>query len=129
MYSTDNGAEIFGWPDGGMIPFRGEKNTTWEGGFRVPMLVKWPGKIKPGQISNEIISHQDWLPTLMAAVGEPDVKEKLIKGHKVGDKTFKVHIDGFNFLPHFLGEDAKGPRKIFYYFTDDGDISALRVLV
>ncbi|MCZ6561626.1 MAG: arylsulfatase [Gammaproteobacteria bacterium] len=126
FYSTDNGAELFGWPDGGMIPFRGEKNTTYEGGFRVPAMVRWPGKIKAGSISNEIISHQDWLPTLMAVVGEPNIKEKLLKGYKVGNKTFKVHIDGYNFLPHLTGKEKKGPRMEFLYFTDDGALSALR---
>jgi len=126
FYSTDNGAEVFGWPDGGMIPFRGEKNTTYEGGFRVPAMVRWPGEIKAGAISNEIISHQDWLPTLMAAVGEPNINEKLLKGHKVGNKTFTVHIDGYNFLPHLTGKEKKGPRKEFFYFTDDGAMSALR---
>ena len=99
MYSTDNGAELMSWPDGGMIPFRGEKNTTWEGGFRIPMLVRWPGKIKPGQVSNEIISLEDWLPTIVAAAGDPDIKEKLLEGHKVGDMTYKVHLDGYNMLP------------------------------
>jgi arylsulfatase len=127
LYSTDNGAEVFSWPDGGMIPFRGEKNTTWEGGFRVPSMVRWPGKIKAGSISNEIMSHQDWLPTLMAAAGESDVKEKLKKGHKVGNKKFKVHLDGYNFLPHLTGQQAAGPRNEFFYFTDDGDLSAVRM--
>ena len=126
MYSTDNGAETFTWPDGGTTPFRGEKNTTWEGGFRVPMMVKWPGKIKPGQVSNEIISMEDWLPTLLAAVGEPDVKEQLLKGHRAGGKRFNVHLDGYNFLPYFMGEAANGPRQEMFYFTDDGQLSALR---
>ncbi len=126
MYSTDNGAETFTWPDGGTIPFRGEKNTTWEGGFRVPMMVKWPGKIKPGQVSNEIISMEDWLPTFLAAAGEPDIKNKLLKGHKVGDKEFNVHLDGYNMLPYFTGKEKEGPRKEMFYFTDDGQLSALR---
>ena len=126
MYSTDNGAELLSWPDGGMIPFRGEKNTTWEGGFRVPMMVKWPGKIEPGQISNEIISQEDWVPTLMAAAGDPDIKEKLLNGHKAGDMTYKVHLDGYNMLPYFTGEVDEGPRKEMFYFTDDGSLSALR---
>ncbi len=126
MYSTDNGAELFTWPDGGMIPFRGEKNTTWEGGFRVPMMVKWPGKIKPGQVSNEIISMEDWMPTLLAAAGETDIQSKLLKGHEAGGKTFNVHLDGYNFLPYFTGEEEKGPRKEMFYFTDDGGLSALR---
>ncbi|MGI9341854.1 MAG: arylsulfatase [Gammaproteobacteria bacterium] len=126
MYSTDNGAETFTWPDGGTTIFKGEKNTTWEGGFRVPAAVRWPGKIKPGQISNEIISHQDWVPTLMAAVGQPDVKDELLKGRKVNGRKVKVHLDGYNFLPYFLGEEEKGPREEFFYFTDDGSVSALR---
>ncbi len=126
MYSTDNGAELFTWPDGGMIPFRGEKNTTWEGGFRVPMMVKWPGKIKPGQVSNEIISMEDWMPTLLAAAGETDIQGKLLKGHEAGGKTFNVHLDGYNFLPYFTGEEERGPRKEMFYFTDDGGLSALR---
>ena len=126
MYSTDNGAELLSWPDGGMIPFAGEKNTTWEGGFRVPMMVKWPGKIKPGQVSNEIISMEDWLPTLLAAAGEDKIKEKLLKGHKAGDMTYKVHLDGYNFLPYFTGKEKTGPRKEMFYFTDDGQLSALR---
>jgi arylsulfatase A-like enzyme len=126
MYATDNGAELMTWPDGGMIPFRGEKNTTWEGGFRVPMMVKWPGKIKPGQVSNEIISMEDWMPTLLAAAGETDIKGKLLKGHNVGGKTFNVHLDGYNFLPYFTGKEKKGPRQEMFYFTDDGGLSALR---
>ena len=126
MYSTDNGAELMTWPDGGMIPFRGEKNTTWEGGFRVPMMVRWPGKIKPGQISNDIISMEDWMPTLVAAAGDPNVKEKLLTGHKAGDMTYKVHLDGYNLLPNFLGQSQEWPRNEMFYFTDDGQLSALR---
>jgi arylsulfatase A-like enzyme len=126
MYSTDNGAELMTWPDGGMIPFRGEKNTTWEGGFRIPMMVRWPGKIEPGQVSNEIISLEDWLPTLVAAAGDPDIKEKLLTGHKVGDMTYKVHLDGYNMLPYFTGQEKESPRKEMFYFTDDGSLSALR---
>jgi arylsulfatase A-like enzyme len=126
MYSTDNGAELLSWPDGGMIPFAGEKNTTWEGGFRVPMMVKWPGRIKPGQVSNEIISMEDWMPTFLAAAGDSNIKEKLLKGHKVGDMNYKVHLDGYNMLPYFTGKEKKGARKEMFYFTDDGDLSALR---
>jgi arylsulfatase len=126
MYSTDNGAELMSWPDGGMIPFRGEKNTTWEGGFRVPMMVKWPGKIKPGQVSNEIVSMEDWMPTFLAAAGDPDIKKKLLKGHKAGKMTYKVHLDGYNLLPYFTGKEKKSPREEMFYFTDDGSLSALR---
>ena len=111
MYSTDNGAETFTWPDGGTTPFRGEKNTTWEGGFRVPMMVRWPGKIDPGQVSNEIISMEDWMPTLLAAAGDSDIKNKLLQGHNAGGKTFKVHLDGYNMLPYFTGQAKEGPRK------------------
>jgi arylsulfatase A-like enzyme len=109
-----------------MTPFRSEKNTNWEGAFRIPMMVRWPGKIKAGSYSNEIISLTDWLPTLMAAAGEPDISEKLKKGYQVGDKDFRVHIDGYNFLPYFLGEEDKGPRPGLIYFSDDGDLVALR---
>ncbi len=126
IFLTDNGAEVMTWPDGGTIPFRGEKNTTWEGGFRVPMLVRWPGHIKPDTIANDPMSLQDWLPTLAAAAGEPGIKEKLLSGYSAGDRTYKVHLDGYNFLPYLTGQEANGPRKEFFYFTDDGDLSALR---
>jgi len=125
MYSTDNGAEKFSWPDGGTAPFRGEKNENWEGGYRVPTLIRWPGTIKPGTISNEIYSQMDMLPTIMAAVGVPDVKEQLLKGMKVGDKTFKVHLDGYNITDSLAGK-APNPRHEFFYFTDDGSLAALR---
>ncbi len=125
IYSTDNGAEVFSWPDGGTTPFRGEKATTWEGGFRVPCLVRWPGVIKPGTVINDIFSHQDWLPTLMAAVGEPDIKEKLLKGHQANGKTFKVYLDGYNQLDLLKGE-GPGKRKEIFYITDDGNFSAFR---
>ena len=127
MYSTDNGAEVFTWPDGGTTPFLGEKATTWEGGFRVPAVVRWPGRIPAGSITNGIVSHQDWLPTLLAAAGEPDIKEKLLKGHRAGDRTFKVHLDGFNMLDYWAsGGEGEGPRMGIYYFTDVGDLSAIR---
>jgi arylsulfatase len=126
IYSTDNGAEAMTWPDGGTMPFKGEKNTTWEGGFRVPMMVRWPGKIAPGQVSNEIISQQDWLPTLVAAVGNPNIKEELLAGTSLDGKNYKVHLDGYNFLPYLTGEEKQGPRNEMFYFTDDGSLSALR---
>ncbi len=126
MYSTDNGAEVMTWPDGGTTIFAGEKNTTWEGGFRVPTAVRWPARIDPGQVSNEIISHQDWLPTLLAAVGKPNVKEELLEGRRVNGRRVKVHLDGYNMLPYFTGEADESPRKEMFYFTDDGSISALR---
>jgi arylsulfatase len=126
IFTSDNGAETFSWPDGGNSPFRGEKGTTYEGGFRVPLLVKWPGTIKPGIIINEIIAGEDWMPTLLAGTGDPSVKEKLLQGMQVGDKTFKVHLDGYNFVPFFKGEVAQGPRHEFFYFTDNGDLTALR---
>ena len=126
IYTTDNGPHYNEWPDGGISPFRGEKNTNWEGGYRVPAMVRWPGKIKPGTVSNQIMSHQDWVPTLMAAVGEPDIKEKLLKGHKADDKQFKVHLDGYDFLPHLTGQSAEGPRRDFLYFNDTGELVALR---
>jgi arylsulfatase len=126
MYGTDNGPHMNSWPDSGMTPFRSEKDTNWEGAFRVPTFVRWPGVIKPNTVCNEIISHLDWLPTLLAAAGEPNIKEKLLKGHVVGDKTFKVHLDGFNFLPYLKGEEKTGPRLDYFYFSDDGDLMAMR---
>ncbi len=126
IYSTDNGPHMNTWPDGGMTPFRNEKNSNWEGAFRIPELIRWPGKIEAGVVSNEIVQHHDWLPTLLAAAGAPDIVEDLKAGHTVGDKTFKVHIDGFNLLPYLTGEDDSSPRKGFVYFSDDGDVLALR---
>ncbi len=126
MYSTDNGPHMNTWPDGAMTPFRNEKNSNWEGAFRVPAMVRWPGVIEPGTVSNEIISHHDWLPTFLAAAGEPDIVEKLKKGHQAGDKTFKVHIDGYNLLPYLSGDEDKSPRPGFFYFSDDGDLVAFR---
>ena len=126
MYSTDNGAESFSWPDGGTTPFRGEKNENWEGGFRVPLALRWPGVIEPGRVSNEIISHLDWIPTFLAALGEPEIKEELLTGKTIGDKNFKVHLDGYDFLPYFKGDEEEGPRKEFFYFSDTGDLLNLR---
>ena len=127
MYSTDNGPHYNTWPDGGITPFRSEKNTNWEGGWRVPAFVRWPGKIKPGTVLNGIVCHQDWLPTLLAVAGEPDINKKLLNGHKAGDKTFKVHIDGFNMLPYLTGEAKESPRNSFFYISDDGDVMAVRM--
>jgi arylsulfatase A-like enzyme len=126
MYSTDNGPHMNSWPDAGMTPFRSEKNTNWEGAYRVPLLVRWPGKIKAGVVSNEIVQHHDWMQTFLAMAGEPDIAEKLKKGYKAGEKSFKVHLDGYNLLPYLTGNEAKSPRKGFVYFNDDGDIVALR---
>jgi arylsulfatase len=126
IVTTDNGAEAFSWPDGGTIPFRGEKNTQWEGGYRVPAVVRWPGVIKPGTVVNDICSHEDWVPTLIAAAGEPAITEKLLRGYQTGGMTYKVHLDGYNWIPYFKGETAQGPRKEFLYWTDDGDLAALR---
>jgi arylsulfatase len=125
MYSTDNGAEKFTWPDGGQSPFRGEKNTNWEGGFRVPAMVRWPGLIKPGTVYNDIVAHEDWIPTLVAAAGNPDVKEELLKGYTVGNKTFKVHLDGYNITDYLAGK-GPDPRRDFIYFMDDGSLVGLR---
>jgi len=127
FYSTDNGPHYNTWPDAASTPFRGEKNTNWEGGWRVPSMVRWPGKIKPGTWSNAIMHHMDWLPTFLAAAGEPDIKEKLKAGgvEAIG-RTYKVHLDGYNFLPYLTGEVEEGPRKEIFYFSDDGDLTALR---
>ena len=126
FYSTDNGPHMNTWPDAAMTPFRGEKNTNWEGGWRVPALVRWPGKIAPGTISNEIMHHMDWLPTFTAMAGNDDVKESLLTGYTADGHNYKVHLDGYNFLPFLLGDDDTGPRDEIFYFTDDGDLSALR---
>jgi len=125
IISSDNGAMEFSWPDGGTTPFHSEKATTWEGGFRVPTVVRWPGVIKPGTVINDIFHHMDWLPTFLAAVGEPDIKEKLLKGHDAAGKTFKVHLDGYNQLPLLKGE-APGAREEIHYISDDGDYAAFR---
>jgi arylsulfatase len=126
VVTSDNGAEKFSWPDGGTSPFRGEKNTTWEGGFRVPAVVHWPGVVKPGSVFNGIFSGMDWLPTFMAAVGEPDIKEKLLKGHKADGKKFNVHLDGYDQTAMLKGEGPSARKEIFY-ITDDGDLSAFRI--
>jgi arylsulfatase A-like enzyme len=126
IYSTDNGPHMNTWPDAGMTPFRSEKNTNWEGAFRVPELIRWPGKIPAGVTSNEIVQHHDWLPTFLAAAGEPDVVEKLKQGYDVDGTTYKVHIDGYNLLPYLTGEEEKSPRMGMVYFSDDGDVLGLR---
>lgn len=126
FYSTDNGPHMNTWPDAAMTPFRGEKNTNWEGGWRVPAMVRWPGHIPAGSISNDIMHHMDWLPTFLAAAGEADVKEKLLKGHRAIGRKYKVHLDGYNFLPLLTGESEEGPREEIFYFSDDGDLTALR---
>jgi len=126
FYSTDNGPHMNTWPDAAMTPFRGEKNTNWEGGWRVPAMVRWPGKFKAGTWSNEIMHHMDWLPTFLAAAGEPDIKEKLLTGYSAIGRDFKVHLDGYNFLPLLTGKTEHGPRKEIFYFSDDGDLTALR---
>ena len=126
IFSSDNGAEVMSWPDGGTTPFRGEKNTNWEGGYRVPMLMRWPGVIKPGTLVGDVVAHEGLVPTLVAAAGVPDVKEKLLTGYKAGDSTFNVHLDGYNLMPYFKGEVAESPRKEFLYWTDDGELAGLR---
>ena len=126
IYSTDNGAESFTWPDGGITPFHGEKGTTYEGGFRVPLLVRWPGVIEPGTIYNNIISQEDWMPTLLAAAGEPDLVEKVKNGFEANGKTWRVHLDGYNFLPFFKGEVEESPRKSIIYFSQGGELNAVR---
>jgi arylsulfatase len=125
MYSTDNGAESMSWPDGGTTMFRGEKNTNWEGGYRVPTLIRWPGLIKPGTIINDIGAHEDMLTTLLAAAGDTTVKDDLLKGRKIGDMIYKVHLDGYNLIPALKGEGT-WPRREFIYWTDDGSVAALR---
>ncbi len=126
FYSTDNGPHYNTWPDAASTPFRGEKNTNWEGGWRVPSMVRWPGKIEAGSVSNEIMHHMDWLPTFLAAAGEPQIKEKLLKGYSAIGRQYKVHLDGYNFLPFLTGKEKEGPRREIFYFSDDGDLTALR---
>jgi arylsulfatase A-like enzyme len=126
MYSTDNGPHRNTWPDGGMTPFRSEKDTNWEGAFRVPLLVRWPDKIKAGSISNGIVQHHDWLPTFLAMAGDTEVVEKLKKGYKAIGRTYKNHIDGFNLLPYLTGKVTESPRNFYFYFSDDGDMLGMR---
>ncbi len=127
FYSTDNGPHMNTWPDAAMTPFRGEKNSNWEGGWRVPAMVRWPGRIKAGAWNNEVVHHMDWLPTFVAAAGEPDIKAKLKQGGvKAIGRDYKVHLDGYNILPMLTGETAQSPRKEIFYFSDDGDLTALR---
>ena len=126
MYSTDNGPHMNSWPDGAMTPFRSEKNTSWEGAYRVPAMFRWPGKIKPGRVSNEIVAQLDMLPTLLAIAGDTQVKDKLLAGYKVGEMTYKVHLDGDNLVPYLTGQVAKSPRESFFYINDDQQLTALR---
>ena len=128
FYSTDNGVHMNTWPDAGMTPFRGEKNTNWEGGWRVPAYVRWPGKIKAGSYTNEIVHHMDWLPTFLAAAGKDDIKEDLLDGYKSSalGREYKIHLDGYNILPLLTGEEEKSGRNEIFYFSDDGDLTALR---
>jgi arylsulfatase len=126
FYSTDNGPHMNTWPDAAMTPFRGEKNTNWEGGWRVPSMVRWPGKIDAGVWSNEIMHHMDWLPTFLAVAGAPDVKQQLLTGVEANGRDYKVHLDGYNFLPYLTGKAERGPRHEIFYFSDDGDLTALR---
>jgi arylsulfatase len=127
MYSTDNGPHMNSWPDAAMTPFRSEKNSMWEGAYRVPCLVRWPGVIKPGTVINDIVSHLDWLPTIVDAAGDPNIKNKLKKGGvEANGKKFKVHLDGFSLMPFFNGKKKKPDRQGFFYFTDDGDLACLR---
>ncbi|MFJ7355722.1 arylsulfatase [Phyllobacterium sp. NPDC097923] len=126
VYATDNGPNMFSWPDAAMSPFRSEKDSNWEGAFRVPAMIRWPGKIKPDSVSNEIFSGLDWFPTLLAAAGDKDIKDRLLKGTDVGGKTFKVHLDGYNQLPYLEGQQPKGARNEFFYFDDDGQLVAIR---
>ena len=126
MYSTDNGPHMNSWPDGAMTPFRNEKNSNWEGAYRVPAMVRWPGHIKPGIVSNEIVAHHDWLPTLLAIAGDTKIKDKLLKGYTVGDMTYKVHLDGYNLVPYLTGQAAKSPRESFIYINDDQQVTGLR---
>lgn len=126
VYGTDNGPHMNSWPDGAMTPFRSEKNTNWEGAYRVPAMIRWPGKVKPGQVSNDMIAHHDLLPTFLAAAGDTQIKEKLLTGYKAGEKTYKVHLDGFNLVPYLTGQAEKSPRESFLYINDDQQLTGLR---
>ncbi len=126
MYSTDNGPHMNSWPDAAMTPFRNEKNSNWEGAYRVPAMFRWPGKIKPDQVSNGIVSHLDMLPTIVAMAGDPDVKDEFLKGDTVGDMTYKVHLDGDNLVPYLTGKEDKSPRELFLYVNDDQQLTGLR---
>jgi arylsulfatase len=126
FYSTDNGPHYNTWPDAASTPFRGEKNSNWEGGWRVPAMVRWPGVIEPGSVSNGIMHHMDWFPTFIAAAGDDDIKEELKEGYSAIGRDYKVHLDGYNFLPYFKGEMERSPRHEIFYFSDDGDLTALR---
>ncbi|RWC30878.1 MAG: arylsulfatase [Mesorhizobium sp.] len=126
VYTTDNGPNQWSWPDAATTPFRSEKDTNWEGAFRVPAMVRWPGHVKPGQVSNETFSGLDWFPTLVAAGGDPTIKDELLKGKQIGDKQFKVHLDGYNQLDYLTGKSPKSARDKFFYFNDDGDLVATR---
>ncbi|KAJ9430194.1 MULTISPECIES: arylsulfatase [Pantoea] len=126
VYTTDNGPMTATWPDAGITPFRGEKNTGWEGGFRVPAMIKWPGHIKPGTLVNDIVGSNDWFPTLVAAAGVPDIKQQLLKGYKTSAMNYKVHLDGYNQLDYITGKTQEDPRKEFFYWSDDGDLLAMR---
>jgi arylsulfatase len=126
MYSTDNGPHMNTWPDGAMTPFRSEKNSNWEGAYRVPAMFRWPGHIKPGTVSNEIVAHLDMLPTIVAVAGDAQVADKLLKGYKVGDLTYKVHLDGDNLVPYLTGQVPKSPRDSFFYVNDDQQLTGIR---
>jgi arylsulfatase len=127
MYATDNGVHYNTWPDAGITPFRSEKNTNWEGGWRIPAFVRWPAQFKAGTVLNGIVSLIDFLPTFLAAAGEPDIKEKLLAGHTIGDKTYRVHLDGYNMVPYFRGDVGDSPRQFHFYVSDDGEIMAIRM--
>ncbi|HEY7302752.1 MAG TPA: arylsulfatase [Bryobacteraceae bacterium] len=127
VYTSDNGAEMMSWPDGGSTPYRGEKDTNWEGGYRVPMLIRWPGVIKPGTVYNQFFAHEDLIPTFAAAAGNPNIVEQCMKSCQSGNKSFHVHLDGYNLMPFFKGEVKESPRQEFLYWSDDGDLFAIRV--